>query len=865
MNKTIISAPANQVGRALSSLESAWANSGGACLVLEGPVGSGKSRQLDVTRAEALAMGMDAVVVRATETDRLVGFCPLAAAFGSRQPAGLDFAAAVAELACRIEDRVADQPLLIALDDVHQVGEHTALALRVLVTKLAHRPVVWLMTRRPYAVGQLADQPAQHTVDWLVDQGARRMRLTPLDDWEIAQMFTDMIGVAPDESVCSQLMRSGGNPFLSAERIRAFRAGDQLEIDGGVARLRTAELPDRFLDAIGRWLGGLSGDALRLLDAAAVLGRSFTVHQLAGMLHRSATDIIPAVTEAVVAGFLADDGSALVFQHELLREAIYRRLYGPVRLALHREASHVLRAEEGPAREIAEHLIRSGRVRHGDGVAALREAVDQVTAAEPETAADLLLTALDVVDPRHAARPTLVADTVRVLVAAGRTTDARRLYDDVRNGGPELPHEVRRLVEDEQHAETGPGGRVTAAVARSLAARDAGDLRCSVMAAREAVTVAAAAGDEAPDERPQPWLVSALTAEDRFSEAHAELESGSDRPVTPLSHYHHAELCLATGRLDDAVTQAEAGLSAAERQGAEDVAGPLLSLLGQLAIHRDDLVAAADYLERARQPRPVDLLVPAEDGRWRHALLLMAHGRHTDALAALEGVCQDLPDRMYPLTRERRVGATLVRLCLAAGEPARAAKVAAAMERLRDLNPDVVSLAAAADHATGLVRRDTALLRRAVETYQRTHRPLDTAAALEDLAGAEHMGGDDARAVTLLEQARDHYQECAATRDMARVSAALRRLGVRTEPARARKRAKAMGELTESELRVVRLVADGLTNRQIAHRLFLSPHTVDSHLRHSFTKLGVNSRVELTKRFLLHHAAARSREGVMSR
>lgn len=58
--------------------------------------------------------------------------------------------------------------------------------------------------------------------------------------------------------------------------------------------------------------------------------------------------------------------------------------------------------------------------------------------------------------------------------------------------------------------------------------------------------------------------------------------------------------------------------------------------------------------------------------------------------------------------------------------------------------------------------------------------------------------------------------------------------------------------MTDSELRVVRLVAQGLTNREAASRLFLSPHTVDSHLRHSFTKLGVNRRVELTRHVLAY-------------
>lgn len=50
----------------------------------------------------------------------------------------------------------------------------------------------------------------------------------------------------------------------------------------------------------------------------------------------------------------------------------------------------------------------------------------------------------------------------------------------------------------------------------------------------------------------------------------------------------------------------------------------------------------------------------------------------------------------------------------------------------------------------------------------------------------------------------------------------------------------------------MRLVAQGLTNREVAEKLFLSPHTVDSHLRHSFTKLGVTSRVELTRQVLTH-------------
>jgi DNA-binding CsgD family transcriptional regulator len=53
--------------------------------------------------------------------------------------------------------------------------------------------------------------------------------------------------------------------------------------------------------------------------------------------------------------------------------------------------------------------------------------------------------------------------------------------------------------------------------------------------------------------------------------------------------------------------------------------------------------------------------------------------------------------------------------------------------------------------------------------------------------------------------------------------------------------------LTASELTVARLVSEGLTNREVAERLFVSPHTVSSHLRHAFSKLGITSRVELAR------------------
>jgi DNA-binding CsgD family transcriptional regulator len=79
---------------------------------------------------------------------------------------------------------------------------------------------------------------------------------------------------------------------------------------------------------------------------------------------------------------------------------------------------------------------------------------------------------------------------------------------------------------------------------------------------------------------------------------------------------------------------------------------------------------------------------------------------------------------------------------------------------------------------------------------------------------------------------------------------------VESERVRARSAAQrpafGWGSLTEAELRVARLAANGLTNRAIADELSLSPHTVESHMRHAFHKLDLRSRVELTRVVLTH-------------
>ncbi len=198
----------------------------------------------------------------------------------------------------------------------------------------------------------------------------------------------------------------------------------------------------------------------------------------------------------------------------------------------------------------------------------------------------------------------------------------------------------------------------------------------------------------------------------------------------------------------------------------------------------------------------------------------------------------------------------LARIALAAGDGELAAcAVAAARERAR-LNPAVASIAGTAAHAQGLVTGDPDHLAAAVACFGGGPRPLALAAALEDTGTARTGRGDRAEGIALLGRALELYARSGASWDAARVRHRLRALGVRRRLTAMAPPRTGWPGLTESERHVARLVAQGLTNRQTAERLFLSQHTVSNHRRHAFAKLDVTSRVELARLAAIHEQQA---------
>jgi DNA-binding CsgD family transcriptional regulator len=189
----------------------------------------------------------------------------------------------------------------------------------------------------------------------------------------------------------------------------------------------------------------------------------------------------------------------------------------------------------------------------------------------------------------------------------------------------------------------------------------------------------------------------------------------------------------------------------------------------------------------------------------------------------------------------------LVRLALACGDRDLGAAAVATAEHRARLSSQVVTVEAAAAHARGLLDDDIGRLAHAAGRLHHSERPLALASALEDLGAAHLRRGSRDAALEVLDQALLLYTGAGASWDARRVRGRLRASGVRRRLLPEARPARGWAALTESEAAVARLVADGLTNREAAERLFVSPHTVNSHLRHAFTKLGISSRVELAR------------------
>jgi DNA-binding CsgD family transcriptional regulator len=147
-----------------------------------------------------------------------------------------------------------------------------------------------------------------------------------------------------------------------------------------------------------------------------------------------------------------------------------------------------------------------------------------------------------------------------------------------------------------------------------------------------------------------------------------------------------------------------------------------------------------------------------------------------------------------------------------------------------------------------LLDRDADLLLKAAEHYKVAGRPLPQAQALEAAGVVLAERGEVSAARSHFTKAFALYSELGAEWDLARTQATFRAYGIRRGPhARHRRADHGWSSLTPTEVKVARLVADGMSNPQIAAHLFLSRRTVQTHVSHILAKLNLHSRTEIAR------------------
>jgi DNA-binding NarL/FixJ family response regulator len=876
------------------------AGGAGGVVLVDGEPGIGRSLLLRAAVDEAAGRGFSLVSGAADQLGQAIGCCALSAALGEAS-GGLD-------LRARLERRAAAAPVLVALDDLQLASPATLAALRALPRALSGHRVAWLLARcttSPRVAGPLfglleQDGAARLTLAAL-DAGTVTAMLADAFGAPPGRGLADLAeGAAGNPALLAEL--TGGLSDEHSVQVSNGRAGLVC------ARLpqRVHRLARRRLDALGQQArhllvtAAVLGPAFRLEDAAEMLGDT-----PAALLPA----VEEAMDAAIITA--ADNAFAFRHQllRRAVGETIPRpagqalhRQYGEILLArgesAGRAAGHLLQAAH-PA-DPADHADRRS-------LAGLDQAAARTRHCSPQTAAGLAVRALELTSPADPAAVPRAAAAAEALAAAGQLHRAARIADDLLTrplppaaegqvrcalasvlcargrprdaadqaqlvlARPDLPGDLRdQALTAQLQALTGlrdaaagpvadaildhPGGHDAPAIAAALVARavlawDRGQPAEAVARLRDAARPGAGISPDARQVQPLLALAAALVDLRQLGPAEDTLRAADQQqlhgiPARAGLSLLRARIALAAGRPADAAADARAALASAEALGADGYAATARCVLSVIELRRGELAAAAEHLagRPAAGPQLADLYARPETAL---AQALVSEARD-GAAAALGQLGADLTARPGLLLGDPATPAWLTRIALAAGHAELASRLARTARALADAHPQFPALAAAAAHSHGLAAGDPAALARAAEQHPD---PWARASAAENLGVRHEQRGDRDEAIAHLKDALGGYGQAGAGHDQARIRRRLRQLGIRRRhwTTSAARPVAGWDSLTDTEQAVASLVAEGLNNGQVAARMYISTHTVAHHLRQSFRKLSIASRVELAR------------------
>ena len=581
----------------------------------------------------------------------------------------------------------------------------------------------------------------------------------------------------------------------------------------------------------------------------------------------------------------------------------------PLRRAMERQSASVMLGMGAAPAEVATQLARSAEPGDREAISALRQAAQSVAHSDAGAAADLSRRALELLSADDADRGLLVAETVGLLNRASRYSEAEELAvaalseavspqeeAEIRlRRSTFTKHSAQRRVEENRRAlQLGDVSEVTrarhlgwlaynlmvhdprgerraAANEAAAAAASTGDLEATILAdlilavldagegyagravgrVEELCTLARTSGVTAAHDLAALHYAVLLTAVGRLDDAAAQVADG-----TAQARREHNAMALDTWATLDGVVHLAAGrLSAArasaeslprpERTGATELDMVRMVILTEVAARTDDRTLLQQMVNDARDAYPAGSSVV--DRGTAHLLALAAWHRD-DVHDAMRWLGGDITLFGTPLWAQVLDQVILgARVASGAGDAGLRARVLQATEVLERERPAIPLFTGVAGYARGILERDAQALVAAADVLQSSSRPLLYAAAAED-AGAELARADRGdEALDQLNAAFDTYLHHEALADARRVGRELRRLGVQRRIVSQPRAKTGWDSLTDSELKVVNLIAQGVTNRDVAAQLHLSLHTVKNHVHNAFAKLGINSRAQLAR------------------
>lgn len=783
-------------------------------------------------------------------------------------------------------------PLAVLVDDVHCVDGPSLEALLYLTERTADTPIAVVLSAAPEALrgpsplGDLARNPR-----------ATRCRLEPLSPDGTERLLVKRWPTLALEAAGEIHDASGGNPFVVDVLARELADSDEAVALGDIAPAALAEWAlVRAADVDPR--------APALLAAAAVLGSGCELRHVSAVEN---VDCATAgvVLDRLVELNILSHAAPVCFAQLVVAAAIRSAQPASERANRSLRAARLLAYEDAAPERVARHLLEAPRTRSTWTVDALCDAAAlALSRGAPAEAVRYLKRALEEPPPRSK-RAQVVLELGRAEAAAGDPDAGQHLLAAVRGPQPAITEPLAALQAGRALVALGNPCAGLEAFQRGLdAAEDAdGELVAWLRASHTTALWLTTRADA--DAAPLPPVPDTeATAGDRsllalhafvgtihgtpatevcalaeralgrgalledetsaglgfylatFALAFAEALPLAEAALTTaiedaqsrgsvlgfaIASRLRARAILMRGRLGDAAVDARRAL-AVELADWELGRGAGRAILSAVKLEQGNLESARHYLDQAEAVGgPYD---------WHQVWVLSARGRLAlyggEDVAALQYFlrCGKIADgagmtnpavvdwrahagRAMAATGDRTEGRRLIETELAQAEAFGApGPVGRAMRALASVS-DPTAAIETLEAAVGVLRPSQAALERA--------------AAMVDYGAALRRAGKRRDAVPLLREGLDLAERCGAAPLISRAMSEAGAAGARPR----RTALRGIEALTPREHQVVSLAADGHSNRAIAQRLVVTVKTVEWHLRHAYSKLGVKSRGEL--------------------